>query len=318
MNRFPKQTQTTVSPAAHGVGRIFIGLLAVMLVLLYAPVFAKNHADQVVFSTPDEAASMLVKAISDKDGTLLGKLLGSRYKTVLPLDNVDEEDVKKFLVAWEEHHALLPQGDKKMLIAVGEEKWIFPIPIIADNSGWRFDIEKGLERMRIRNIGRNELATIQAVLAYYDAQMEYAEVDRNGDGILEYAQRFISTSGSHDGLYWSVDDGETLSPLGPLLGDHTPGGGYHGYFFRILTAQDKHAKGGAYSYLMNDRLRVGFALIAWPVEYGETGVMSFMINHDGIIYEKDLGPDGGAIGKKMSAFDPDPGWTPVKEASSPQ
>jgi hypothetical protein len=156
------------------------------------------------------------------------------------------------------------------------------------------------------------------VLAYYDAQMEYAAQDRNGNGLLEYAPRFISTPGTRDGLYWEVQSGENPSPLGPLMADRTPGGGYHGYYYRILEAQGEHAKGGAYSYLIGDRMRAGFAVIAWPMEYGESGVMSFMVSHAGIVYEQDLGPDGADIAESMTAYDPGPGWRPVKEVNGPE
>jgi hypothetical protein len=158
---------------------------------------------------------------------------------------------------------------------------------------------------------------MQAVLAYFDAQMEYAEQDRNGDGILEYAQRFISTPGTQDGLFWEDQDGGTVSPLGPLMADHTPGGGYHGYFYRILKEQGDAGKGGAYDYMLGDRMQAGFALIAWPQEYGDSGVMSFMVSHDGIVHEKNLGPDSAEIASSMTTYNPDENWVPVKEVSDP-
>ena len=273
---------------------------------------------QAVFVTPEDAANTFVLAVADDDVELLGKVLGTDYREVLPLDQVDGEDVDNFITAWEKYHTLLPEGDKKRLIAVGKGEWTLPIPIVSGTSGWYFDIEEGLERMRIRRIGRNELATMQAVLAYYDAQMEYAEQDRNADGLLEYARRFISTPGTHDGLYWEAEPGEAPSPLGPLMGDLTPGGGYHGYFYRILDAQGEHAKGGAYSYLIGDRMRSGFAVIAWPEDYGESGVMSFMVSHAGIVYEQDLGPDSASIAAAMQVYDPGPGWIAVQEVNAPQ
>jgi len=172
--------------------------------------------------------------------------------------------------------------------------------------------------MRIRRIGRNELDTMQAVLAYYDAQMEYAQQDRDGDGMLEYAQQFISTPGAQDGLFWEVEAGETLSPLGPLVADRSQGGGYHGYFYRILKAQGENARGGAYSYMLGDNMQAGFALIAWPREYGESGVMSFLVSHEGIVYEQNLGPDGAGIAEAMSDYDPDVDWIPAEEVNGPQ
>ena len=269
---------------------------------------------QAVFAMPENAANAFTLALINDDMEMLSKVLGADYHEVLPVDEVDSEDVGNFIAAWEKHNTLLPQGDQKMLIAVGEGEWTLPIPIVAGASGWYFDVEEGLDRMRIRRIGRNELDTMQAVLAYYDAQMEYAQQDRNGNGMLEYAQKFVSTPGTQDGLFWEVETGATLSPLGPLLADRSEGGGYHGYFYRILQAQGENARGGAYSYMLGDRMQAGFALIAWPEEYGESGVMSFLVSHAGIVYEQNLGPDGADIAEAMSAHDPDADWIPTEEA----
>lgn len=268
---------------------------------------------QAIFATPGDAAHAFVLALDNHDVDMLGKVFGDDFREVLPLDEVDREDIDNFLVAWKKANTLLPEGDQKMLIAVGENNWTLPIPIVTGTSGWYFDIDEGLERMRIRRIGRNELATMQAVLAYYDAQMEYAEQDRTGNGLLEYAQRFISTPGTRDGLYWDIEPGETPSPLGPLMADHTPGGGYHGYFYRILDTQGEHARGGAYSYLINGHMQAGFAVIAWPEEYGETGVMSFLVSHSGNVFEQDLGLDSASIAGEIQSFDPGPDWTPAME-----
>ncbi len=202
-----------------------------------------------------------------------------------------------------------------MMLAIGKEQWTFPIPIVKGSTGWHFDVEEGLERMRIRRIGKNELATMQTVLAYYDAQMEYAEQDRNGDHILEYAQKFISTADARDGLFWEVQANEKLSPLGTLLADRTPGRAYNGYFYRILTAQGIDAKGGAYNYLMGGNMRAGFAMIAWPEEYGESGIMSFIVSHAGIVYEQNLGSGGADTAEKMPVYNPGEGWIATQEVS---
>lgn len=327
MNERSEITQQTVVNRLHTLAKDLFTVLAAGAMLLSAACSGPDQASveltvdpalgQAVFAAPGEAASAFVLSLTHKDTEMLGQVLGADYREVLPLDDVDEEDVDRFIAAWEKHHTLLPEGDDKMLIAVGEHDWTLPIPVVSGASGWYFDVDEGLERMRIRRIGRNELATMQAVLAYYDAQMEYAGKDRNGDGLLEYAQRFISTPGTQDGLYWEVGPGETPSPLGPLMADHTPGGGYHGYFYRILDAQGEKARGGAYSYLIGDRMRSGFALIAWPDEYGDSGVMSFMVSHAGIVYEQDLGPDSASIAGEMPAYDPGPGWNPVQEVNGP-
>jgi hypothetical protein len=328
MNYRSENVQQTVVSQLHVYLRYLLAVLGAVAILGTASCSdsGKGVAEltmdpalgQAVFPNPEDAANTFVLAVADDDVELLGKVLGTDYREVLPLDQVDGEDVDNFITAWEKYHTLLPEGDKKRLIAVGKGEWTLPIPIVSGTSGWYFDIEEGLERMRIRRIGRNELATMQAVLAYYDAQMEYAEQDRNADGLLEYARRFISTPGTHDGLYWEAEPGEAPSPLGPLMADRTPGGGYHGYFYRILDAQGEHARGGAYSYLIGDRMRSGFAVIAWPEDYGESGVMSFMVSHAGIVYEQDLGPDSASIAAAMQVYDPGPGWIAVQEVNAPQ
>ncbi|MGB5715864.1 MAG: DUF2950 domain-containing protein [Gammaproteobacteria bacterium] len=327
MNDISENTQQTVVSRSHAIANYLFTALAAATILLSAACSEPDLASveltvdpdlgQAVFAAPGDAANAFVLALANEDTELLAQVFGADYREVLPLDQVDAEDVDRFISAWEKFNTLLPEGDKTMLIAVGENEWTLPIPIVAGTSGWYFDIDEGLERMRIRRIGRNELATMQAVLAYYDAQMEYAGQDRDGDGLLEYAQRFISTPGTRDGLYWEVKDGEIPSPLGPLMAEHTPGGGYHGYFYRILDAQGEHAKGGAYSYLIGDQMRAGFAVIAWPVEYGDSGVVSFMVSHAGIVYQQDLGPDSASIAGAMTAYDPGPGWTQVEEVDGP-
>ena len=272
---------------------------------------------QAVFAMPEDAANAFTLALVNHDMEMFGKVLGADYREILPVDEIDSEDVGNFLAAWEKHNTLLPQGDQKMLIAVGEGEWTLPIPIVAGTSGWYFDMEEGADRIRIRRIGRNELDVMQAVLAYYDAQMEYAQQDRNGNGLLEYAQKFISTPGAQDGLFWEVEAGATPSPLGPLPADRSKGGGYHGYFYRILKAQGENARGGAYSYMLGDKMQAGFALVAWPEEYGESGVMSFLVSHAGIVYEQNLGPDGADTAEAMSAYDPDADWIPAEEVNGP-
>jgi len=328
MNRLYENTQLTVVSQLHTIAKNLLGLLAAGAILGTVSCSDPDQATveltvdpvlgQAVFALPEDAANAFVLAVANDDKEMLGKVLGADYREVLPLDDVDGEDVDNFISAWEKHNTLLPQGDKKMLLAVGKDEWTLPIPVVAGTSGWYFDIEEGLERMRIRRIGRNELNTMQAVLAYYDAQMEYARQDRNGNGLLEYAQQFISTPGAQDGLFWEVGTGDAPSPLGPLMADHTPGGGYYGYFYRILKAQGEHARGGAYSYMLGDNMRAGFAAIAWPKEYGKSGVMSFIVSHAGIVYEQNLGPDGADTAEAMPAYDPDAGWIPAKEVSGPQ
>ena len=273
---------------------------------------------QAIFQTPEQASKAFIQVMINNDEAQYQQLLGENFRQVLPMDEISRIDVENFIDAWKESHQLIPQGQKKNLIAVGDDDWTLPIPIIETTAGWHFDIKEGVERMRIRRIGRNELATMQAVLAYYDAQMEYAEQDHNGNHILEYAQKFISSPNSQDGLFWDAAIDEPLSPLGNLHADRTIDGGYHGYYYRILTAQGKEAQGGAYNYLINNQMRSGFAMIAWPEKYGETGVMSFIVNHEGIIYEQNLGANSEEIAKNMLTYNPDSSWIAVKEVSSSQ
>ena len=181
--------------------------------------------------------------------------------------------------------------------------------------GWAFDLAAGEPELRARRIGRNELDAMQAALAYVDAQEDYAREERDGDGALEYARRFVSSDGSRDGLFWE-DDGTGESPLGPLFGDDTPDGAWHGYHYRILEAQGPSAPGGAYSYLLGDNMSRGFALVAWPARYGDSGVMTFMVSHDGEVFEKDLGPDSATQAAAMAVFDPDSSWQQLPDTAA--
>jgi hypothetical protein len=192
----------------------------------------------------------------------------------------------------------------------GEPAFTLPIPIVRNKAAlWRFDAALGTERLRIARIGRNELAAMQAVLAYYDAQREYATADRTGNGVREYARKLVSTPGKRDGLYWPAALESERSPLGPLIAQRQPKGpGYWGYHYKILTGQGEHAPGGAYDYVIGGRMRGGFALVAWPVRYADTGVMTFMVSHSGALFEKDLGPDTDALARAMKRFEPDPSW----------
>ncbi|HSB24052.1 MAG TPA: DUF2950 family protein, partial [Burkholderiaceae bacterium] len=177
---------------------------------------------------------------------------------------------------------------------------------------WKFDPVAGADRLRTARIGRNELAAMQAVLAYYDAQRDYATEDRNGNGVREYARKLVSSPGKHDGLYWPSPLDTEESPLGPLIAQQKPKGpGYWGYHYKILTRQGTNAPGGAYDYVIGGRMRAGFALVAWPVRYGDTGVMTFMVSHAGVVYQKDLGPSTNAIAGAMTRFDPDDSWHKV-------
>ena len=282
---------------------VCVAVCAAALTLFATPTLA-----QQAYPTAEAAADALVDAVARSDPDALRTVLGADWKRYIPTEGVDQEDVYRFLADWAKSHKIVSAGDGKALLAIGDQDWTMPIPIAKSSAGWRFDTLAGAEEIRTRRIGRDELAAMQAVLAYYDAQKEYALKDRNADGVLEYAQRIVSTPGKRDGLYWADEPGVEASPLGPLFGDDKPGGDYHGYNFKTLKAQGKNAPGGAYDYLIKGRLKAGFALVAWPVRYGHTGVVSFMVSHDGVVYEKDLGPNTDAIARGMTRFDPDSSW----------
>ncbi len=268
------------------------------------------------YPTADAAADAFVKALRDNDKVALAKVLGADWKTYIPTDDIDRTDVDRFLQRYDEGHHLDTDKDTVHL-EVGKDNWELPLPIVKTASGWQYDMKAAQQEVRTRRIGANELSAQQAMLAYYDAQRDYATEDRDGDKVLQYAQRFFSTPGKHDGLYWTTKDDEPPSPLGPLFGQPVKeaGEGYHGYRYRILTSQGPSAPGGAYDYMAGKRMTNGFALIAWPVKYGETGVMSFMISHDGEIFEKDLGKNGAATAQSIKQFDPDSSWEEVKTSN---
>jgi hypothetical protein len=274
--------------------------------------FAPAASAQQAFPSPETAAAALVDAVATNDEARLATVLGAGWTRYIPSDQRDPEDVTAFLAAWAKSNKIVRDGADKAFLAVGTEDWTMPIPMVRSAGGWRFDMRAGADDMRTRRIGRNELAAMQAALAYYDAQKEYALADHNGDGVLEYAQRIISTPGRQDGLYWAALPGEEESPLGPVFGDDKPGDSYHGYHFKVLKAQGPGARGGAYEYRIKGRMTAGFALVAWPAKYGDTGVMSFIVSHDGQLYEKDLGSGTEAAARAMTRFDPDASWQKVE------
>ncbi len=285
-----------------------VGALIASITLGLAPA---PVAAQQTFPSADAAADALVDAIKRSDDEGLRKALGADWKRFIPTSGIDREDVDAFLAAWEKKHSTVNQGADRAMLVVGEAAWTLPIPIVKSTAGWRFDARAAADEIKTRRIGRNELAAMQAALAYFDAQKDYARKDRNGDGALEYAQRFASSPGKRDGLYWPTKAGEDESPLGPLYAGGRPGEGYYGYHFRILTGQGKSAPGGAYDYRIKNRMVSGFALVAWPMRYGDTGVTSFIVSHDGEVHEKDLGPNGDAAARAMTRFDPDSSWQKV-------
>jgi hypothetical protein len=261
---------------------------------------------QQVFPAPEAAVDALVDGLSRRDTDKVRVVLGPDYLRLTPLDPLSEEDRAGFLAAWSQGHRVESDGANARLVL--SDGWTLPIPIVRSGEGWAFDTRAGMEELRVRRVGRNELAVVEALHGYGDAQREYAEEDRDGDGVLEYARRFSSGPGQHDGLYWPTPEGEPMSPAGPLFDTGDLADGYHGYRFRILEAQGPAASGGARPYLSGGHLANGFAIVAWPARHGETGVMTFVVNHDGIVYEKNLGAGSAAIAGAMKRFDPDATW----------
>jgi hypothetical protein len=286
------------------------GLAATALLAVASLLVPGVAGAQQPYPSAEAAAQAFHDAVSGNDSAALRNVLGADWKRFLPADEIGRADLQAFLAAWDKAHKVVVTDQDKAVLAVGDGGWTLPIPMVMKDGTWRFDPRAGADEMRTRRIGRNELATMQAVLAYFDAQKEYAQRDRDGDGVLSYARKFASSPGQRDGLYWP-DDAQGESPLGPRFGGVSPGEGYHGYHYKILTAQGKDAPGGAYDYVIGNRMRAGFALIAWPIQYGDTGVTSFMISHEGVIYQKDLGPKSPVIAREMKTFNPDSTWTRV-------
>jgi len=301
---------------------------AIMSVGFYQSVFAAEvkQTAQRTFKSPEEATNGLIDALKLNDTKELMAIFGpAGKKIVFSGDEVnDKAERERFVKAYEEMNKLEAQTDKKEILIVGNQEWPFPFPVVKKGETWIFDTQAGKEELLNRRIGRNELNTIQTCLAYVDAQREYVIKDRDNDKLLEYAQKFLSSPGKKDGLYWETKEGEEPSPLGPFAaravregyapkghGDKpTPN---HGYFYKILKAQGRNAPGGAYDYVIRGRMIGGFALVAYPAEYGTSGIMTFIVNHEGVVYQKNLGKKTGKMAEAMTKFDPDKTWKKVEE-----
>jgi hypothetical protein len=289
------------------------GLLAVLLVADLAFGAAAQQPDKLQgFSTADAAATALTEAIRKDDDTTVSKILGAGWRDFVTGSAEDEDRVRaKFLAAWDENHKVVVTDDKAA-VEVGTTDWVSPIPIVKEGTEWRFDVEAGRKEMQAREIGRNELAVVQTLLAIVDAQRDYAALDPMKVGVPAYARRLLSSPGKKDGLYWDTAPGEPESPLGPAVAKAQASKGtdegHYGYNFRLLYGQGPAAAGGAHDYLVNGRMIGGFAVIAWPVHYGETGVMTFVVNQSGDVYEQDLGPDTAKNAAAITVFNPDKDW----------
>jgi len=295
-----------------------------MLAGFYQSALAAD-AKQKSFKSPEEAVRALVGAVKGNDTKELLTILGPAGKElILSGDEVaDRAGRDRFVKAYEETNKLVRENDMKVILHVGNEEWPFPLPVVKKGENWFVDTKAGKEEILNRRIGRNELNAIQVCLAYVDAQREYIMEDRDENKLLEYAQKFMSDKGQKNGLYWEAKEGEEQSPLGPSIakaavegyagkspfGKRNP---YHGYYYKILKAQGKNTPGGEYDYLVDGKMIGGFALVAYPAEYGNLGIMTFIVNQDGVVYQKNLGKDTVKIATAMKKFDPDKSWKKVE------
>ena len=306
-------------------------VMAAKLMLLSAALLIFASASvafaQEKYATPEAAVDALVASAKSGDEKAGLVVLGPGGGDIISSgDKVSDDAARaRFVSAYDAKHEIKMEGDDKATLIIGANDYPFPIPLGRKAGKWSFDTEAGRIEILARRIGHNELDTIQTALAYVDAQDEYASKDRTGAGVGVYAQRFISEPGKKDGLYWPTAQGEEESPLGELFaqashegyvsGAHAP---YHGYYYKILTKQGSHATGGAVDYVVNDKMIGGYALVAYPDEYRNSGVMTFIVNHSGQVLEKDLGPDTANIAERMASFDPDPSWKKVEATEPPK
>ena len=293
----------------------FVALAACLSAL--AP--AASAADQQTFATPEAAVAALSAALKANDERALVAIVGEKHKALVTTGDAAADAARRadFSALLSRFLVLDDRGPDRRVLLIGEQAWPLPIPLVREGGVWRFASEQGIEEMLNRRVGANERQAVGVLRAYVDAQREYASRDRNGDGVLEYAGKLNSSPGKQDGLYWPADEsrGEQPSPFGPLIGrsapylaGHKAGDAYRGYHFRILTRQGKAAAGGPHSYVINGRMVAGFAMVAYPDVYGESGVMTFMVNQNGRVFEKNLGKNTAAVAAAMQSFDPGPGW----------
>jgi hypothetical protein len=296
----------------------------ILMIFIFSAVNAGAAMKQKGYPTPEEAVKAFAAAMESNDERELLSIFGTAGKELVSSGDIvrDKQRRETFIADYNRKNKLAPEGSR-MILSVGEKDWPFPIPLVKQGDQWFFDTKAGKEEILNRRIGENELSTVQTLLAVVDAQREYAMKDRDNDGIREYAEKFGSDPGKKNGLYWPTQPGETPSPLGELVADARAEGyrrsgtkqgpiPFHGYYFRILTRQGKQASGGAFDYVVKKNMVGGFAVVAYPAAYGASGVMTFVVNHEGVVYEKDLGKNTAAAAKAMTSFDPDKTWKKVE------
>ena len=284
-----------------------------------APAAKVAQPQQAVFATPEAGVAALIQTLRSDDRKALARMFGPGSERVVDSGDAeaDREARKKFVANYDAKHAIQLDGNGKAVLSVGSDDWPMPIPLVKRGGGWSFDAKKGTNELVARRIGHNELDAIQVCRAFIDMQFDYATVDRDGDGLLEYADRLVSSPGKHDGLYWPTQPGEPPSPAGPRLAEASPqklaarteATPFHGYYFRVLSAQGPHAPGGAREYRVGGQLIGGVALIAWPASYLSSGVKTFLCGLSGIVFERDFGEHTAQTVAKIRAYDPGPGWS---------
>jgi hypothetical protein len=301
--------------------RDWTGLLPVfLLAVLVTTVVHAAGTPQKAFGSPDDAASALMQAVKTHDRAQTFAILGDVAGWISSGDAVaDRAAAEQFVTDYEMKHAIVQEGDKATLM-IGTDGFPFAFPLVKVGDAWRFDTAAGKEELLDRRIGGNELDAVKVLQAIADAEQEYASEPRRGDGVVQYTTKFASSSGKRDGLYWPTKAGEPPSPLGALVAGATGEGykkgeksptPYHGYFYRMLKGQGNNAESGAFDYVVQGREIAGFAVVAYPARYGNSGIMTFIINQDRKVYQSDLGPNGHEKASQMQRFDPGPGWTQV-------
>jgi hypothetical protein len=318
-------------PRSRSNKALLLPLVLALVFAVAAAVFAPDSpaatakTKQKTFASPEEAVKAMIDAMKTGDKAQLSAIFGPGAESVISSgdDVVDKAERERFLKNYEEKNSLEKKGNDQVILQVGKDDWPLPIPIRKKGSAWSFDANAGKEEILNRRIGRNELNVIDILEAYVAAQREYAAKDRDGDGVYAYAQKFRSTPGKKDGLYWEAREGEEQSPLGPFAAEAAregykgkAGSGkpvpYHGYYFRILTAQGRNAPGGTYDYVVKGNMILGFGLVAYPAKYGSSGIMTFIVNQEGIVYQKDLGKGTAKAAGAIKRYNPDPTWRKVE------
>ena len=301
---------------------MFRCLTFALLMLGAALLNGAEQEQQTTYDNAEDAVAALAAALQKSDRADLLGIFGRQYEE--RLTGGDEGNAKENLRivgrAMRTRSELIDDGRNKKVLVVGSENWPMPFPLVREKGRWRFDTEAGIEEAVNRRVGRNELNAISVCNAYIDAQIEYASKDRDGDEVREYAQVLTSTEGKKNGLFWEAAQGEEISPFGPLIADaggylagHDPSDPFRGYYYKVISRQSANAAGGRYDYIINGNMIAGFGLIAFPADHGNSGVMTFICNHHGKVYEKDLGPDSDLIAATIDEYDPDGSWKLVEQ-----